>query len=211
MTDDSNPHLVMIYETSGGKCGLQTQNRKRLYAPNLSDAIVDLQKGAQQDFDAFEKKRRKRSSTLSEFQKAIEIAVFVDDDMYRKATESSTRDPVDEIQNLVFTYLNSVQLLYQSPQLDTKFRIILVRLEIFKSSLAKLDKKGGNIEGYLDSFCKWQSKENPEYWDKLSDDPDRWDHALMLTGLNLYDGTKEHSSVIGKKITLHENFVCVIW
>ena len=55
------------------------------------------------------------------------------------------------------------------------------------------------IEGYLESFCKWQSKENPEYWDKLSDHPDHWDHGLMLTGLDLYDGTKKQTSVIGKK------------
>ena len=58
------------------------------------------------------------------------------------------------------------------------------------------------IEGYLESFCKWQSKENPEYWDKLSDHPDHWDHGLMLTGLDLYDGTKKQTSVIGKKTKL---------
>ena len=72
-------------------------------------------------------------------------------------------------------------------------------MEIFKSPLSALDKKDGNIEGYLESFCKWQSKENPEYWDKLSDHPDHWDHGLMLTGLDLYDGTKKQTSVIGKK------------
>ena len=97
---------------------------------------------------------------------------------------------------------SQVQLLYQSSQLDTKFRIVLVRLEIFKSPLAKLDKKDGNIEGYLESFCKWQSQENPEYWDKLSDHPDHWDHGLMLTGLDLYDGTKQQKSVIGKGHTI---------
>ena len=58
------------------------------------------------------------------------------------------------------------------------------------------------IKGYLESFCKWQSKENPEYWDKLSDHPDHWDHGLMLTGLDLYDGTKKQTSVIGKKANL---------
>ena len=36
-------HLVLIYETSGGKCGLQSQNRKRLYAPDLHEKTIKLQ------------------------------------------------------------------------------------------------------------------------------------------------------------------------
>ena len=53
------------------------------------------------------------------------------------------------------------------------------------------------IEGYLESFCQWQAKENPEYWDRTSDHPDHWDHGLMLTGLDLYDGSPKQNSVIG--------------
>ena len=65
-------------------------------------------------------------------------------------------------------------------------------------SILPFDTKVTLIEGYLESFCKWQSKENPEYWNKLSNHPDHWDHGLMLTGLDLYDGTKKQTSVIGK-------------
>ena len=66
-----------------------------------------------------------------------------------------------------------------------------------KDSVNTLDKKGGNIEGYLESFCRWQSQSNPENWNKLSNHPDHWDHGLLLTGLDLYDGTKSQNSVIG--------------
>ena len=34
---------MLIYETSGGKCGLQSQNRKRLYAPDLHEKTIKLQ------------------------------------------------------------------------------------------------------------------------------------------------------------------------
>ena len=47
---------------------------------------------------------------------------------------------------MLFSF-SQVQLLYQSSLLDTKFQIVLVRLEIFKSPLSALDKKDGNIEG----------------------------------------------------------------
>ena len=84
-------------------------------------------------------------------------------------------------------------MIYQSDSLDTKFQIILVRLEIFKKENKGINKKGGDIEGYLEEFCRWQSKQNP----KTSSHPDHWDHGLLLTGVNLYDGLKKYSSVIG--------------
>jgi hypothetical protein len=104
--------------------------------------------------------------------------------------------------------LLQVQLLYQSTKLDTNFQIILVRLEIFTGSMSKIDKNGGDIESYLESFCKWQSKENPEHWDKLSRHPDHWDHGLLLTGLNLYDVERKFSSVIGKNCKLKKLNSC---
>ena len=42
-TEEDGVHLVLIYETSGGKCGLQSQNRKRLYAPDLHEKTIKLQ------------------------------------------------------------------------------------------------------------------------------------------------------------------------
>ncbi len=77
--------------------------------------------------------------------------------------------------------------------MDTNFRLILVRLEIFKSAISGIDKAKGDIEHYLDSFCGWQKEENPQ--DDSADD--HWDHAMLLTGLDLFDGTPKMDSVIG--------------
>ena len=55
--------------------------------------------------------RRKRD--LLAPKKVIEIAVFVDDELYKK-TESDAgakANPVEAIQNLVFAYMNSVSIL----------------------------------------------------------------------------------------------------
>ena len=51
--------------------------------------------------------QRRRKRDLKP-QKAIEIAVFVDDDLYKKTVEDGANNPEVEIQNLVFAYMNSV-------------------------------------------------------------------------------------------------------
>lgn len=81
------------------------------------------------------------------------------------------------------------------------FRLILVRLEVFKSRIRSIDKAGGDIERYLDSFCGWQKNENPGANNPINadrQDPDHWDHGLLLTGLDLYDQNPTMDSVIGR-------------
>ena len=54
-----------------------------------------------------------------------------------------------------------------------------------------------NIDHYLNRFCRWQSRENPVG----DNDPLHWDHALLLTGLDLFavgrDGFTSHQ-IVGK-------------
>lgn len=202
---DDDENLVLIYETkaSGGECGIKSYNVKRMRAPALP-TVVSLKQDEGGRFHS-----RKKRSTRAE--KSIELAVFVDDVLYSKSSDES--NAIDSIQNYVFTYLNSVQIYYESERLDTKIRIVLVRLEIHTSEVRSLDKKGGNIEGYLESFCKWQREENPESWDKRSTHPDHWDHGLMLTGLDLYDGAEEYTNVIGLAWVsgmCHPSYSCTI-
>ena len=73
----------------------------------------------------------------------------------------------------------------------------MVRLEVFTAAQATINKKGGEIEGYLESFCKWQSDQDPDSSNIQSLNPDHWDHGLLLTGMNLFDGKPEYDSVIG--------------
>ena len=75
----------------------------------------------------------------------------------------------------------------------------MVRLEVFTAPLRQINKNKGEIEGYLESFCRWQYKENPDRGNKQSTDPQHWDHGLLLTGMNLYDSEEEFDSVIGEE------------
>ena len=61
--------------------------------------------------------RRKRD--LSE--KSIEIAVFVDDELYQKTVKDGATDPIEDIQNLVFAYMNSVSETSAKPSQCIKF------------------------------------------------------------------------------------------
>ena len=153
------------------KCGLKPGNKRRLRAP--SQVIVDLS----------EKVRAKRQARPVH-SKAIELAVFVDDELYDKTNEDYGSESVDRIEEFVFAYLNAVQLLYQSEKLKTKLKIVLVRLEVLTSPSWDMNKHGGKIEAYLDSFCAWQKLMNPGINQLLpdKDNPDHWDHGLMLTG-----------------------------
>ena len=87
--------------------------------------------------------------------------------------------------------------MYHSDKLSTRIGILLVRMEIFTAPLLNLDKKDGEIEAYLNSFCVWQRSKNPDYSNKRSTHPDHWDHGLLLTGLDLYDTLPTENSVIG--------------
>nr|XP_040579861.1 A disintegrin and metalloproteinase with thrombospondin motifs adt-1-like [Lepeophtheirus salmonis] len=204
--------IIQIHERSNsfGKCGLNKRNKKRFFALNM-DAWTDNESPY-----SFQSRVKRQASK----RKAIELAVFVDDVLYSNVQNNldSNKDNHDEffltkIQNIVFTYLNSVQLLYESSRLSTKFELILVRLEVARTPIRGLIKHR-NIERYLESFCGWQKSINPGgiFMGDL-DTPDHWDHGLMLTGLNLYDTHPKYDNVIGLAWVsgmCHPAFSCTI-
>ena len=103
-----------------------------------------------------------------------------------------------------------MQLLYQDESLDTEVRFQIQRLEIWTrqplglQSISVTDssrqRENLDIDRYLNRFCRWQSRENP-----IDDeDPFHWDHALLLTGLDLFavgrDGFTSHQ-IVGKFVS----------
>jgi hypothetical protein len=117
-----------------------------------------------------------------------------------EARKSPGEDTLKKIRDMVFAYLNAVQIMYRSGRLANKLKLVLVRLDIMQAADASLDKHGGDIEKYLEAFCQWQKGKNPGGGQGGSADQTNgahWDHALLLTGLNLYDGTPAKDSVIG--------------
>jgi len=72
--------------------------------------------------------------------------------------------------------VSSVELYLNHDSLDQRFAIEIVHLEIGDSGLVGL-LEDNQIRSYLDAFCLWQRKRRMEV---------NWDHALLLTGLDLY-------------------------
>ena len=143
-SDLGDTHQMVITRTpaeTDHRCGLTSRNLKKMRVSERP--VVRLRREA----------RRSKRSTK---ERVIEIAVFVDYDMYQDnllATEAAT---TAKIQDLVFTYLNAVQLLYQSSLLTNKLRLVLVRLDIMTEQPAELSTGGGDIETYLENFCRYE-------------------------------------------------------
>ena len=183
---DHQEVLVVQTAAGGGECGLNTRNKKRLRVEERP--VVKL---------AEDPTRTKRSTT----DRYIEVAVFVDNVMYSNvdAKKSPGEDTLKKIRDIVFAYLNAVQIMYRSALLTNKLNLVLVRLDIMQTADPSLDKHTGDIERYLEAFCQWQKGKNPGASASTADRTNgaHWDHALLLTGLNLYDGVPARDSVIG--------------
>ncbi|XP_018335694.1 A disintegrin and metalloproteinase with thrombospondin motifs adt-1 [Agrilus planipennis] len=99
------------------------------------------------------------------------------------------------IDSIVLKLFIQVQLLYHDPSLGHAVNFILKRLEILKEEPVNLTRPP-DIDRFLSSFCNWQRTKNPG-GDR---EPQHWDHALMLTGLDLYVKSKHgkvSSQVVG--------------
>ncbi|GIY11608.1 a disintegrin and metalloproteinase with thrombospondin motifs adt-1 [Caerostris darwini] len=139
-----------------------------------------------------ERQRIKRSST--EKRKVIETAIYVDYPLYHKLSVKKQQS-VEEMQNTVLAILNEVQLIYNYQSLNTKFKIVVVKLDILTEGEEGPDAADGDIDLYLDNFCSWQSSKNPPINSEL-----HWDHALMLSGYDLHKltpGNEKNKKVLG--------------
>lgn len=126
----------------------------------------------------------------------VETAVFVDRDLYKHMTTNFPKDTERELVRFVLAMINAVQLIYHDPSLGRPVNFILKRLEILHEDPANL-KRPHDIDRFLSNFCTWQRLENPPG----DNDPLHWDHALILTGLDLYvvnKNGKVSSQVVGK-------------
>ncbi|KFM64227.1 A disintegrin and metalloproteinase with thrombospondin motifs 7, partial [Stegodyphus mimosarum] len=125
-----------------------------------------------------ETRRYRRSDTSG--RKVIETAVYVDYPLYKKLALQK-KQPLKELQDTVLAIVNEVQLIYNYQSLKTKFKIVVVKLEILSEGKEAPDAAEGDIDQYLDNFCSWQSLKNPPASSEL-----HWDHAIMLTGFDLH-------------------------
>ncbi|XP_053614475.1 A disintegrin and metalloproteinase with thrombospondin motifs adt-1-like [Plodia interpunctella] len=139
-----------------------------------------------------ETQRQKRAILPAVF---VETAVFVDRDLYKHMTINFPKDTERELVRFILAMINAVQLLYHDHSLGRPVNFILKRLEILHEDPVNL-KRPHDIDRFLSNFCTWQRLENPPG----DNDPLHWDHALILTGLDLYvvnKNGKVSSQVVG--------------
>ncbi|GIY27292.1 a disintegrin and metalloproteinase with thrombospondin motifs adt-1 [Caerostris extrusa] len=100
------------------------------------------------------------------------------------------------MQNTVLAILNEVQLIYNYQSLKTKFKIVVVKLDILTEGEEGLMLQMATLIYIWITFCSWQSSKNPPINSEL-----HWDHALMLSGYDLHKLTPEmrkNKKVLGK-------------
>ena len=125
----------------------------------------------------------------------VETAIFVDKDLFRHMIKNFPKNTEQHLIRFILAMVNGVQLLYHHPSLGYKVNFILKRIEILHNEMSDL-RRSSDIDIYLNSFCLWQRKLNP-----VSDkDVLHFDHAVILTGLDLYVVSKNgkvSSQVVG--------------
>ncbi|EDV37612.1 uncharacterized protein Dana_GF13538 [Drosophila ananassae] len=127
----------------------------------------------------------------------IETAIFVDSDLFAHMQRNFPTNTEGKLISFVMAMINGVQLLYHHHTLGRRINFVLKRLEIWKSSEPAGLSRSVDVDRYLNSFCNWQEKLNPF----SDDDPLHYDHALILTGLDLVafpkPPAKPNSQVVG--------------
>ncbi|KAL7296923.1 hypothetical protein TKK_0009364 [Trichogramma kaykai] len=140
----------------------------------------------------------------------VELGVFFDAWAYRIFRAQLDSD--EELVDLLLTYVNNIQALYQHPSLGREIDVALVRLELMERQPAQLATLEGQRDRVLDSFCQFSKESNPP-WDE---EPLHWDVGLYITGLNLYsteaDGEKNYVTMGLARVggVCWDDYACVI-
>ncbi|XP_066908281.1 A disintegrin and metalloproteinase with thrombospondin motifs adt-2 isoform X2 [Halyomorpha halys] len=156
--------------------------RKRLNKRSVDDHIphIVVKKRLRLAKESFETQRDRRA--IGEPNPVhVETAVFIDRDLYTHMKTNFPTETEKEVVKFVLTMVNAVQMLYHDPSLGRRVNFVIKRLEILHIEPTGLV-RSHDIDRFLGNFCAWQKGENPEE----DSNPLHWDHALILTGLDLY-------------------------
>ncbi|CAK1601860.1 unnamed protein product [Parnassius mnemosyne] len=137
--------------------------------------------------------RRPRVHLHAPAKYTIEVALFLDEAAYRLFYPFLNYNEAD-LRDMLLAYVNGVQALYQHASLGTRIQLSLVRLTLLRSQPNDLPLHAER-ERLLDSFCAYQRSLNVED----DDDPQHWDMALLLSGLDLYseEGGRRNGVTMG--------------
>ncbi|KAL3288423.1 hypothetical protein HHI36_002869, partial [Cryptolaemus montrouzieri] len=140
----------------------------------------------------------------------LEVAMFFDEAAYRIFAPFMEYD-INKLQDMLLAYLNGVQALYHQPSLGTSLQIVLVRLDIMSRQPSKMYHHNGERSKLLDSFCEYQESLNTD----SDSDPDHWDMALYISGLDFYaiENGKKSGATMGLATVggvCHNKYACII-
>ncbi|XP_011178053.1 uncharacterized protein LOC105209376 [Zeugodacus cucurbitae] len=151
------------------------------------------------DYQKRTRRRRRRNiasgSTKIPQDLYIETAIFVDRDLFQHMSKNFPDNTESQMIRFVLAMINAVQLLYHDRSLGRRINFVLKRLEILYNDPSSL-RRSDDIDTYLSNFCEWQQRLNPP----KDSDTMHYDHAVILTGLDLYvvdKGGKKISQVVG--------------
>lgn len=181
-------HKWSKYRRKSSKADANQTRTENFPGGECRENLLNLNK----DSGHYRNERKKRSLVPAIF---VETAVFVDRDLHKHMSLNYPKDTERELVRFVLAMINAVQLLYHDPTLGQTVNFVLKRLEILHEDPASL-KRPHDIDRFLSNFCAWQRLENPTG----DNDPLHWDHALILTGLDLYVVSKHgkvSSQVVG--------------
>ncbi|CAG9581270.1 unnamed protein product [Danaus chrysippus] len=123
----------------------------------------------------------------------VEIALFLDEAAYKIFHPHLNYNEAD-LRDMLLAYINAVQALYHHSSLGTRVQLSLVRLTLLRTQPAglSLQAERGRL---LDSFCAYQRSLNVDD----DDDPEHWDMALLLSGLDFYseEGGRRNGVTMG--------------
>ncbi|XP_050716763.1 uncharacterized protein LOC126998777 isoform X2 [Eriocheir sinensis] len=125
--------------------------------------------------------------------RTVELAVFCDKSMYQDLPLKLNSRKKSQLINYALTIINAVQGIYHQDELQGYVvDLSVVKLDVLTSNTRDSpNPSGGDIGAYLNDFCAWQMRNNPSG----DSNPQHWDHALMLSGLDLH--SSGNPSVIG--------------
>ncbi|XP_035703655.1 A disintegrin and metalloproteinase with thrombospondin motifs 16 isoform X2 [Folsomia candida] len=116
---------------------------------------------------------------LESKKKWVEMALFTDESMYQRMEKKFPNDTLVKLKDYTTTMVNMMDLLYGGKSLGVDIGFRLVHLEVMKKTPKELDTNGGKAKAYLSSFCEYAGNQNLN--------SGLWDHALLLTGIDLHE------------------------
>nr|XP_027229381.1 flocculation protein FLO11-like [Penaeus vannamei] len=123
--------------------------------------------------------------------RVLRLAVFSDDALLNHLSDLYPEDPLTATEKYITTGVLAIEkLMQQAVDEGVEFKIKLVQVGVWAEKGATPFNTNGLSSSNLLNFCEWASERKPG-----RGDPGYWHHAMMLTGKELFETTKDSLGV----------------